>query len=378
MAGQHARIAHLDIARAIGILLVILGHALVLFVTRPLAFSEGAYDAISIIYAVHMPLFFFLSGLTHRPKPWKTVITASLGLIFLAQLSQILGVVAREVLGDGAQDGWPSAVSVVRSLVALDSFSIGVTWFLVALAVVRILAKMVLEGRPAIRGLALALAAASLVLSLTSDLRLFQIQAWWAGLAFYLAGAWGAPVFLDRIGKVGSMAGMLRITALALISGMVAVIFTRLNGGCVASPFAHCSRETSYGHFYVRMIIGDYGFLPWFVIGAAIGSVCVLLLSADLARLLPDRILKYCGWIGQNTLTLLLLNGFFLALGNGRFRELLARGYNPWLPLLLPIIIVCLHLLLLPFFVPLVQRIEKLANRVAAWVIGLCWSRYAR
>src|SRR3954451_22012656 len=49
------RIEWIDRARGIGIILVVVGHAL-------LSTSTGAF-ARDMIYAFHMPLFFFLSGL---------------------------------------------------------------------------------------------------------------------------------------------------------------------------------------------------------------------------------------------------------------------------------------------------------------------------
>jgi fucose 4-O-acetylase-like acetyltransferase len=53
------RILTLDIAKGIGILLVVLGH-------NPV-FREGAHSLYEAIYLFHMPLFFFLSGVTFRP-----------------------------------------------------------------------------------------------------------------------------------------------------------------------------------------------------------------------------------------------------------------------------------------------------------------------
>lgn len=59
------RAADLDIAKALGIALVVAGHALI-GVERALGESPAGRFAILLIYAVHMPLFFFLSGLLAR------------------------------------------------------------------------------------------------------------------------------------------------------------------------------------------------------------------------------------------------------------------------------------------------------------------------
>jgi fucose 4-O-acetylase-like acetyltransferase len=60
------RAADLDIARALGIALVVAGHALI-GVERALGETPAGRFAVIVIYAVHMPLFFFLSGLLAGP-----------------------------------------------------------------------------------------------------------------------------------------------------------------------------------------------------------------------------------------------------------------------------------------------------------------------
>ena len=60
-----ARAADLDIARGLGIALVVAGHALI-GIERALGETPAGRFAIVLIYAVHMPLFFFVSGLLAR------------------------------------------------------------------------------------------------------------------------------------------------------------------------------------------------------------------------------------------------------------------------------------------------------------------------
>jgi fucose 4-O-acetylase-like acetyltransferase len=58
--GKESRIVHMDIARGIGICLVVVGH-------NPICQSGGWGYA--IIFSFHMPLFFFLSGFFHKTYP---------------------------------------------------------------------------------------------------------------------------------------------------------------------------------------------------------------------------------------------------------------------------------------------------------------------
>jgi acyltransferase len=77
------RISWIDIARGIGILLVLYGHAL----------TADSYR--HIIYAFHMPLFFFLSGVVYHHKKsqhflpflWKNIKSILLPYFFFALLS---------------------------------------------------------------------------------------------------------------------------------------------------------------------------------------------------------------------------------------------------------------------------------------------------
>jgi polysaccharide biosynthesis protein PslL len=60
-ASSGQRILTLDVAKGVGILLVVLGH-------NPV-FREDAHPLYEAVYLFHMPLFFFLSGITFRLAP---------------------------------------------------------------------------------------------------------------------------------------------------------------------------------------------------------------------------------------------------------------------------------------------------------------------
>jgi fucose 4-O-acetylase-like acetyltransferase len=58
-AAREPRLINVDVARGVGILLVVLGHNTM--------FRESGHRLYEAIYLFHMPLFFFLSGVTFRP-----------------------------------------------------------------------------------------------------------------------------------------------------------------------------------------------------------------------------------------------------------------------------------------------------------------------
>ena len=77
------RIEWLDIAKGVGIILVIFGHTL----------ASGSTPW-RLIYSFHMPLFFILAGFTFRVKPWKVLVPSKAKRLLLPFLvTFILGVV---------------------------------------------------------------------------------------------------------------------------------------------------------------------------------------------------------------------------------------------------------------------------------------------
>ena len=129
------RVEYIDVARALGVMRVVVVHVLVLFITRPIPLHEDVFQVVRFFYVFTMPLFFFMSGMMYRPHGWSHVVIGSLTLIILAEITHICGMLA----GGLVHGDWPGIYSTLRTMVGLSSFSIGVTWFLVALAFVRLL-----------------------------------------------------------------------------------------------------------------------------------------------------------------------------------------------------------------------------------------------
>lgn len=68
------RIEWIDIARGIGMLLIIIGHSL-------FTYKFSLFN--SFIFAVHVPLFFILSGYLFHEKPWKKIFQSGYFNLFL-------------------------------------------------------------------------------------------------------------------------------------------------------------------------------------------------------------------------------------------------------------------------------------------------------
>ncbi len=143
------RRAELDIARALGIVLVVAGHAII-GVERALGDGPAVRVALTLIYAVHMPFFFALSGLLAgralaEPAPaFARRLISRFALPYLVWSLVLLGFHA--AFGDYTNTR-VTAPNPLRILWAPPS----VMWFLYVLAAAFVLARV--TTRPADRRL---------------------------------------------------------------------------------------------------------------------------------------------------------------------------------------------------------------------------------
>lgn len=357
------RLDYIDIARALGMAMVIVGHVLIVFVTIPLAFNPTAFAVTKVIYAFHMPLFFFLSGLTYRKRAIRAVAISTVALLLLAQLTHLVGVVL-DYLANGKEF---DPLAALQTLVLLRDFSIGVTWFLVSIAFVRLMFALLCESGRLGQVFVMILVAISLVATIATDITVLQVQTLWAGLLFYALGR--ASLGMRR--PVDDARKILPIKAVTVVvAGMAVSLTAVLNMGCTANPFAICSTSTLHGNFIVRMISGQYGFLPLFVLTALCGTVTVISL-AKLLENLPLVLRARLIWIGRNTLALLLLNGCFLVIGNPMIRAAASGGYAAWVPWGIAFTVLLMHLAALPLVSPVVRGVEIAIQRVAETLITI-------
>ena len=374
MAKASGRSDDLDVMRGMALLLVIYGHVLILYVLTPaLGRQNGAvFAATQAIYAFHMPVFFFLSGITYRKKGLHSAVTGALALVFFAQITHVFGLGLTYAFNGVAVD----PVAVLKSLGLLRNFSIGVTWFLVALAVIRLLYAGLIEGNRLVKGIAVALLVLSVIVTFRTNTTVFQVQTWWAGMIFYAAGhALSGRVlayFSAKTQTQAAWAGWLAVGA----SGGGLILLAAANRGCFATPFAICGSDALQGRFMVRMIIGSYGFVPLFVAAAGVGCVFLILLVRRLQGL-PPRLQAGFVWLGRRTLPLLVLNGCFLVVANPWIKTLAAADYPGWQPWVLGLAVVAAHLVVLPLISPAVDWVERGTARAATALTARLWTRLA-
>lgn len=350
----------LDAARGLGIALVIVGHALeAQFLDRPDGtFFTPSFRIWQAIYAFHMPLFFMLSGAANRDigeKPFGEVLRDSVKLLLLVWFCHAL--IAIGGIGSGVMR-LPSGAGydvLLSPFVTGRGWSMSVLWFLVSLAIVRLLVHALLSRR-SIRVTALAVAAIGAGLAALVGPKgetLYQIATWVPGATFFAFG-----VFLGRHPR------HLPRPALGAVALATAVALAGLDRGCLWSLAEVCPAPGLAGHAAVRMVFGNYGNLPLFAVTALLGAVGAWSLAARFGG-------ANLAAMGRASLTLYLLNGASLVFLGPVGAAVATTGvagvvfHLVWVGAAVPI-----HVAMAPIFGRAIGRLSDVASRLAALVFA--------
>ncbi len=299
-----ARDATWDIARGIGMMLVIYGHLLEPLYPANAAMGRGIMELAAVqwqvMYSFHMMLFYLVSGAVNRNLPkkaWPDVLRGSLRLLALAWVVHILGAFFAMAAGYAPEEAthsvWGAAVYVIEPILEGYCWSVGVLWFLTSLCFVQLLAYLFLRYLPALIVVLIGVAGTVAVVYFDAP-NYFLFRTWMPGLAFfaigYLCSQWNVrwPLWL-------------------WIPLLGAVIFLApLNSGCSFSFSGPCEIFGTRP-FGIRMFGGSYGYLPLFFLSSLLGSIMIVSLSAGLAKLRASAIFAYAG---RESLNLFIINGF--------------------------------------------------------------------
>ncbi len=301
-----ARDPIIDVARGLGVLLVLYAHSLEpLFIRDDSEFVDSAFQQWRVIYSFHMPLFYFLSGAarvaarsaTDAAGGWYRPLRDAFAAILFVELCQVGGsvLVALDMVRQGTFDPLYIVKSTARSMLLLCDLKLGILWYLVSLAVVVLLAHLWSTGSRVGRAVVVGACAisfwAALPVGPAWDVRdnWFQVRSWMPGLIFYGLGR----MFTGRYPKAWT--GALALLALILLAP--------LNRGCPTSPTGVCADIAAV--FAPWMILGRHGFLPFFYAFAMLGIAAML----GLSRILPRSVFAY---FGRVSFPLYILNALFL------------------------------------------------------------------
>ncbi|MVZ96573.1 acyltransferase [Sphingorhabdus sp. IMCC26285] len=291
------RIKWLDSARGLGIILVVIGHALGGLIDSKLGANQDIFRQLFFsIYTFHMPLFFLLSGLMVTKRLEKGQEVFLRGLIpsivwpyFLWSIIQFTIIYGLGTLVNRpAESYWPVIVSLPWNTVSQF-------WFLYALFWMHILSVLLVPrlGREGFVLLALALKSLALILILPVPVKLVCNH-----LFFYAVGVWLATGGLETL--IIKRGPWLKSVGVPLIA--VATIGATL----LAVP--------RYGADIPLLLAGspEIANLAWRfpAMAAAIMGVAAVVAIASLPRIAGSRILL---WLGRMTMPIFVLHVMFLA-----------------------------------------------------------------
>lgn len=352
MENARTRSEVIDLCRGLAILLVIYGHAIeVTFFGKEYVPVSGFFQW-QVIYSFHMALFFVLSGVVHKKKPLMKVLITSVSLILFAMGTHLAVILFTPQ---------PSLWKILRPLFTLQSFSLIVTWYLVAHAwviiFVQLFIRMPLVGRVA----GIVFLFAIFVVSQIFNGRLFQVHALPMGVLFYGLGAWAASA--RPLVSVRQYVTKRMLVPLVCLGVVFTGVLAPLNGGCVLEFAKHCSNHK--GGFAVMFVQGRYGYIPLFFITALVGTLVVF----GLARFLDDRASPWLrAWLcslGQSTISLLVINGVFLAIVEVHLSSIFDVGSSSLETILWAAGLTAVQLLMAPLVQPLVKKAVKLCDAAA-------------
>jgi len=354
-----------DIARGIGMALVIYGHFL-----EPMYPKHNGHDIIQlaadqwqVIYSFHMMLFFLISGAVNRSLPnkaWPDVLRASLRLLALAWIVHTLGVLFPIIVNligqfvpihtgialESSATFWDFLVALFKPILLGYQWSVGVLWFLTSLCFVQMLAYISLRAFPAIGVLAVAIAATALTPYIPEY---YLMKTWAPGLAFF------------ALGFMFSHLGVRWKAWAALPLFAATILIAPLNHGCQFSFSQACGSDP----FSVRIFMGSYGFLPVFFLSSLVGSLAVVCLSAGLARISASSLLAY---MGRKSLELFFINGFVATFLFGTFWQMEWPPLSPLLYAVFFVGIIAAHLLALQVLEPVLTKINQGSIRIAGFL----------
>lgn len=284
--------------------MVLYGHALETSIIERSPTPWFAFAQWQFVHAFHMPLFFVISGMLFRQRPFRDALANSLALLLIAYGAHVAGWLIKALVhATGGLVGIDiyatvSSSSLVTPIVENSDFSIVVVWFLVALAFVQMIYHLFSVSSNMWR---IAIVAALLVAFTISQLtgrNHFQIASLLPGTIFYALGRLLVRFDLTRLGLPFGMAALACVALLA-----------PLNNGCLLSAGDHCGVERLNGEFGVMMIDGRFGFLPAFIITAVLGSLAVIWCASAIA----SKFGAYAEPLSRiGVIHLFLLNGFVL------------------------------------------------------------------
>lgn len=240
-SSQPTRLLWLDVARGIGIILVVIGHALGGIIDSVLGTGQlEVRQAFFVVYTFHMPLFFMLSGalVARRVERSRGDFAKSLfgDLVWPYFLWSVVQFTLIFALGNLANR---PIHSLWGALAALPHTPISQFWFLYALLILHLASIVGLKtlGRTGFLLACFAAKPLAMLVAMPLVFRLAANQAPWYGIGVCLAASGLAALAVDR--SVATRALLLpvaAVTAIAVVLAATPTFVPTADIGTAAAP----------------------------------------------------------------------------------------------------------------------------------------------
>lgn len=296
-----ARILWLDVAKGLGILLVVLGHALGGIVDMPGRTVPSAFREIFVgIYVFHMPVFFMLSGLMVRPRLARSrkgflidlVITVAYPYFLWSIIQYSAIYAAGSLVNRPVERFWPAILN-------LPWATISQFWYLYVLFLMHMMALMLLP-RIGARNFFLAAVAAKLVIAVLAQpyvppaaIRLLMVHG-----MFYAAGVWAG---IEGLAHLRQWLGTRRWLVALLLSSAVAGVMLAVSY-IVAARGAEFYQLKSYE---ISVLAWRLSLVPIATIATLAFVACAFLPSGGIEKMLA--------YLGRRTMAIFVLHVLFIA-----------------------------------------------------------------
>jgi fucose 4-O-acetylase-like acetyltransferase len=289
-AAMESRLRHIDVAKGIGMLLVVFGHSPPLLDDRSTLFE--------VVFSFHVPLFFFLSGVFFKPeRPFTDVVRTRAAALLRPFYFTLLVLSIDDLLIDRESEVIPYLVgmgygngSAIRWIPM---------WFLPHLFGVSVLVWAVCRAtridsqRPWLRGVLVAtmLAAGA-----------FTVQSfWWPVVTTGSVKILGLPYSMD----VGLISGAFFLAGYLLRDRIVALEWKPAYAAIALAAFA--AVHVAFDHT-IDLNLRRYDSVVFSTITAAAGVYLVLAASTIVAR--SDRLVRPLAYVGTASVFLLIFHSF--------------------------------------------------------------------
>lgn len=314
------RIEYIDVAKGIGILLVYVGHC-----------STGTPDISSVIewiYAFHMPLFFFASGLLF-PREKMHILTfyrnkfASLVIPYI--LFSIIHYVTFKMFHMPA-----GAIGIV-----LHGWGSNALWFIPILLLANIAQYHIVFGK--------------WYAKLVSILSIIMLLIWKSVTNDWLPYCVSELPWFYMCLLTGYLmkSVILKLNSIKYqwVYGVIGLIILTLFVFCIAYPYNENYRHQDNDVFCWIMRYG---------IGI-LGSISVILISMSIATKKTSS--KVLSWFGTNSLVILCTHQlFYKILQTVNYQPIIRGGYNH---LIVWALVVCVILIYNKYFLPIIKKIHS-------------------